>query len=87
LDAKYPYHVFRTCSLLAPYSNYSEVSSIHLPFAFNGTSYFFVMDDIRHYDLTILWHQVGLEVETIKISKDAMPEDKAPECPAAPFEG
>jgi hypothetical protein len=52
-----------------------------------GHHIFFVMDDIRHYDLTILWHQVGLEVETIKISKDAMPEDKAPECPAAPFEG
>ena len=41
-----------------------------------GHHIFFVMDDIRHYDLTILWHQVGLEVETIKISKDAMPEDK-----------
>ena len=28
--------------------------------------------------------QVGLEVETIKISKDVMPEDKAPSCPWEP---
>ena len=57
------------------------------PLPLMGHHIFFVMDDIRHYDLTILWHQVGVEVETIKISKDAMPENKAPECPAAPFEG